>query len=371
MRRALALLTMLLAPASVLLLCGAALGEDESMDKQVVIDKLNTQAAWISHMGCLIGCAKYLGSDSSPSWIYGGSGHAFALNIHDELCPSGPTAWAAEKCDRLATNVGLVVENLNAGRTQDGFAAKQEQAWKMVRESIDAGRPCYGWELGVPEWYVICGYDQDGNYLYRDFGGQIGKKPHAELGTSEIGWLCLDFVEKGKPADDRTTVREALLFAIEHGAGKHSQEKYRTGLSGYDSWIKALRNKDLWAKPDTDGMGQAYNAQCWAECRKNAVAFLEEAKKRVGDEKTDADFGEAIKQYRIVSENLTAVAKAFPFDHTNPSAMTGHVKDAASREKAAKALETARDAERRGLKSLVKIAVALGAKDIDPDKVIP
>jgi hypothetical protein len=371
MIRALALLTTLLALAGVLVPCGAALGEDENMDKQVVIDKLNIEPAWVSHMGCLIGCAKYLGVDASPSWIYGGCGHAFALNIHNEICPSGPTAWAAEKCDRLAANVGLVVESLSVGRTEKDFADKQAEAWKMVCEAVDAGRPCYGWELGVPEWYVICGYDQDGNYLFRDYGGQIGRKPHAELGTSEIGWLCIDFVTKGKPADDRTTVRDALLFAIEHGAGKHSQEMYRTGPSGYDSWIKALRNTELWAKPDTDGMGQAYNAQCWAECRKNAVAFLEEAKKRVGDQKTDADFDEAVKQYKVVSEALAAVAKAFPFDHMNPSAMTDHVKDAANREKAAKALETARDAERKGLRALAKIAVALGAKDIDPDKVIP
>lgn len=45
------------------------------------------------------------------------------------------------------------------------LSAAQEQAWDYVRRQIDENLPCYGWELDVPEFYVICGYDEAGYYV--------------------------------------------------------------------------------------------------------------------------------------------------------------------------------------------------------------
>ena len=68
---------------------------------------LRWKPAWISHMGCLAGCAEYLGVKLARPWLYGGTAHAFALNIHEDVCPSGPTAWDTRMIGRLAPNVGL------------------------------------------------------------------------------------------------------------------------------------------------------------------------------------------------------------------------------------------------------------------------
>ena len=118
---------------------------------------LKQKHAWMTHMGALIGCAEYLKSDASAEWIYGGSGHAFALNIHWGICPSGPTAWPAEKCDKLAANVGLKVHRLVADKRDKGVEAKRASIWRKTRRAIDAGHPAFGWDLDVPEWYVITG----------------------------------------------------------------------------------------------------------------------------------------------------------------------------------------------------------------------
>ncbi|MHC4716855.1 MAG: hypothetical protein ACYS5V_07795, partial [Planctomycetota bacterium] len=127
---------------------------------------LKPRRAWMTHMGSLIGCAEFLKIDASPVWIWGVSGHAFALNIHETLCPSGPTAWPAEKCDLLAANAGVEVERLDAVKGRRGFARGQKTIWKRTRAAIDAGKPCFGWELDIPEWSVITGYDEDGRYHF-------------------------------------------------------------------------------------------------------------------------------------------------------------------------------------------------------------
>ena len=329
------------------------------ISSQVMLEKLVSRPAWISHMGCLIGCAEYLRIDASPAWIYGGSGHAFALNIHEAICPSGPTAWATESCDGLAANVGVKSDRLFGHKQEEDFAQTQQRAWDIVRRALDANLPCVGWDMGVPEWYVICGYDAEGNYLYRDYGGKLGKRHHTKLGETEIGAACILTVERGEPADDRTVVREALLFATEHGAGKHSHDKWHSGLAGYDAWIKALGDEKLAANDEVVGFGQSYNAHCWAECRRQAVAFLTEARARLNDGALTPNFDEAIEHYKTVSAKLNAVAEAFPFEPNDKPAMRTRYQEAPIRKMAAKALTAARAAERKGLSALARILKAL------------
>ena len=328
-------------------------------DGKVWIETVRQKPAWMTHVGCLIGCAEYLEVDASPAWIYGGSGYAFALNIHEAICPSGPTAWPAEKCEALAANVGIRTERFQGPKSRKDVDRFRESIWNKTREAIDAGRPVFGWEMGVPEWYVVHGYDADGNYLYRDFGDKTGKRHTTKLGDTAIGWLCMVIATKGQAVDDRTVLREACLFAVEHGAGKHSKELWHTGISGYDAWIAALEDPKKCSKDDVIGFGCAYNAQCWAECRRNAVKFLRRADRRLGDDKQAAALlDEAIRHYTVVRDNLNIVAKTFPFNVGDKKGMKARILEADRRAKAVKALKTPRKAEQAGLETLAKIAEA-------------
>ncbi|MDP6380956.1 MAG: hypothetical protein QF662_06390, partial [Phycisphaerae bacterium] len=147
-------------------------------------------------------------------------------------------------------------------------------------------------------------------------------------------------------------------------AGKHSHDKWHTGLKGYDVWVKALGDAPAIRKNAAAGHGQAYSAQCWAECRQQAVAFLEEARKRLNVEKVTPLFDEAIKHYKVVSTNLNAVAKLFPFEFVPPKAMDERVNDTSRCQKAVKALKAAKEAEEAGLKALAGIAKSLEAKGV-------
>ena len=63
-------------------------------------------------MGVLKGVAEYYDIEVSDAWLFGGSGHAFLINIHEQLCPSGPYCWKYETFYRLLKNLGISMRNL-------------------------------------------------------------------------------------------------------------------------------------------------------------------------------------------------------------------------------------------------------------------
>ena len=44
---------------------------------------------WVSHLGCVKGCLDFLGTKMSDAWLFGGTGHAFIINISEDSCPNG------------------------------------------------------------------------------------------------------------------------------------------------------------------------------------------------------------------------------------------------------------------------------------------
>jgi DNA-binding transcriptional ArsR family regulator len=123
------------------------------------LTNLRFKPHYVSHLGCLDGCMEYLGLDVSTPWLYGATGHGFILNIAQDLCPSGPTAWKTIMIFELARNLGAKLDGLMAWKGTPEFEEKQERAWKFVQKAIDAEQPCYGWQIGdIAEYYIIYGY---------------------------------------------------------------------------------------------------------------------------------------------------------------------------------------------------------------------
>jgi hypothetical protein len=310
------------------------------------IENLKWKCMWVSHLGCIKGCLDYLGSELSDAWLFGATGHAFIINIHEVVCPSGPTAWHTEILFKLGKNIGYNIEGVFAKKSDSDFAKKQKLAWETTKRAIDEDLPCYGWELDIPEYYVVNGYDDTGYY----FSGPMcdsgkGPKPWKELADSEIGVLEMFTVIPVQPADDIKTVKETFEFVMEHSKSpkKWIFPKYKAGLSGFDTWIHALENGKA------HGLGMAYNAAAWSECRKFAVKFLKEAEERIGGS-AGSLFDEAAGYYETVSQNLTKVTKAFPFPPKGEE-----VKDIDLCKTTVKYLKDAKNAEESGLRTLEKI----------------
>ncbi|MGB3717602.1 MAG: hypothetical protein WA996_24510 [Candidatus Promineifilaceae bacterium] len=304
--------------------------------------------SWVSQLGCLKGCLDYLGIEMSTAWLFGGTGHAFILNIGEDACPSGPTAWKSAILSELGRNLGYQTGGVFGIKYDQDLDALQRRAWAYVRDAIDEGLPCYGWELEIPEFYVIFGYDDEG-YYYSGTECDEGRGPKAwsELGDTGIGIVELYSVKPGPVGDDRTIVREALSFAVEHAKGpsKYIFPDYKAGPEGYDLWIKGVKaGKSM-------RMGMAYNAAVWATCRRHGVAFLREARSRTGAG-MEPLFDQAIAHYQEVYGRLKSLAELYPFAENRSEAPIGV--DAKS-EQAAGLLDQAREAEVSGLELLDRI----------------
>jgi hypothetical protein len=318
------------------------------------ISQLTWTPAWVSLIGCIHGCLKYLGIDPGFSWLYGGTGHAFLINMSkDGSCPSGPTAWKTNRFYQLGGNLGYSINGLFADNRQTGWQEKQAEAWDLARKALDKDLPVVGWELAIPEFYLVNGYDEVG-YYYDGPGANLGAspKPWNDLGNTGIGMLEIFSVEPAEKAGDRQTIREALAFALafNEGSPEWVLPDYRSGLEAYQVWIDAVSTGRAAL------MGHAYNAAVWEECRRNALTFLQEAKKRLKDPNLDAPFSRAIQAYQDVARNLKDLSELYPFFENNREEPLG---DNPRSQKAAGHLTSAMKAEENGLRSLKDLLQAL------------
>lgn len=251
----------------------------------------------------------------------------------------------------LAGNIGYqFVNGVLSFKTNEDFTEKQKEAWDKARESIDTGIPCYGWELEQPEFYIITGYDDIG-YYYNGPGieGEKGPKPWKELGDTDIGIVEVYGIKPGQPPDYKKTVKESLEFALKHARdpGEWVHPGYHTGLNGFDVWI------DIVEKGEATGIGMAYNAAVWAECRVLGLKFLDEAKARLDDSVTPL-LEEAIQRYFPVVDSLSRVVELFPMLPPNDG-----IEENERYRRSLEQLKKAREAEEKALDSLERIVWAL------------
>lgn len=320
-------------------------------DRMKELKDLKFVPHWVSHLGCLEGCLKYLGINVSTPWLYGATGHAFVINIAKDVCPSGPTAWRTHMLFELARNIGARIDGLFVPKEDKDFSKKLEAAWRFMRESIDAGQPCYGWQIGdIADFYVIYGYDDIG-YYYKGYFKEDGDGPKP---WDKIGQMFLEMfsVRRVDPADNVTTVKQAFQNVLKHSKNPKDwifHPNYKSGIEGFNAWIEALESGTAVT------FGNAYNAVVWAECRKFGVDFLLETSNRLG-EKTMPLFKVAIEHYNISAKRLAKVSELYPF--SKDLTMDPVRVDDKSR-KAAETLRAARDAEADGLQVLAKIVDCL------------
>lgn len=323
----------------------------------VTLEPLTWTPAWVSHLGCLKGCLDFLQVPVTDAWLHGASGHAFVLNIHEELCPSGPTAWETKRMLELCENTGCRLEIIAAHKSQAAFHQTRQDAWQAIRSAIDNQTPCYGWELSIPEFYVIHGYDDTGYYfrgpLCESGGGPL---PWQKLGDTDIGWIEVAIVRPADPRTDEQVVREALQFAVAYTLHPEpwTQNKYQGGLAGYTLWMESLSDHKA------DGFGTAYNAAVWATCRSHAARFLHEAKERLTKSLTP-DLDRAATHYEAVAGHLKQVADTFPFLGVPDEMKQEHIEDPTRRTRAVETLLAAREEEEKGVALLQQIA----------DKLVP
>ncbi len=250
----------------------------------------------------------------------------------------------------LISNLGGKIEALVDWQTDPKkLVENQEKAWKLIRQAIDEGKPCYAFGFGVAEFYVIYGYDDTGYYA-SGTGCDRGAGPVSwqSLGKTAVGLIDVHSVSAVPAADDKKTVRHALKFALELAQNPNQSifPGYIAGLAGYDRWIKSL------AEGKANPLGMSFNSVVWCECRELAAQFLREAVKRLNG-KSAKPLEEAAEHYEAVARQLQMLTQLFPHPGMVP------IEDKQLIKKAVTCLKNARDAEEYGLAALEKVVAAL------------
>ena len=320
------------------------------------LDKLKWVPRWVSHIGCLKGCLNFLKMPVSDAWLYGGTGHAFVLNIAPNVCPSGPTGWNTETFIKLGENIGYTFNTICGWKGNEDIRHLQERAWDLVKDAINRNVPCYGWEMDIPEFYVIYGYDERGYFISGPNSDEgKGSISWRNLGTSEIGVVEVRSVRLTKPASDKKTVKDALTYSLEYARKpeRWTDPKSKGGLEGYDAWITSIE------KGTAIHFGLAYNAAVWAECRKFAVGFLKEVQKRFDDSLLNPILEKAIAHFSTVSANLELASNAYPF---SPDLSPEPIQVDTRAKKVIESLNVAKEAEVAGLEVLSEFVDLIAEK---------
>lgn len=248
-----------------------------------------------SLMGVVRGVFDHSGIPASTPWLYGATGHAFVLNIHEQLCPSGPYCWDGDGWARLLENLGVTRKGFafftNAATPEERAAVE-----KAVREHLARGVLC---SMINMDNQLIAGYDETGFLNCRPWGECSYTPERLTFGTwDELGEeIHLSFYryERVDGLDARAQAKASLEYAASLWTDpkQHTEPGYGMGPDGYAHWTKALES----IEPDHHGAW--WNATVWSECRSMAAAYLEEIAER---------FPEAAEPARAASKDYAEIA---------------------------------------------------------------
>ena len=283
--------------------------------------KLAPPASWASYVGATSSVLKSRKLKCDNADVAGMSGYAFMVNVHPELCPSGPTAFDWEMLVEGTVALGLDVQLVTAPRQAEDDARLAAELFEKVKAEIDAGRCCVVWGATcAPEFAVVYGY-QGNCYLVRSYR-TVRRGCTRVLGPGEALEDPVPFDRLEAPGcfgvflfgetvkrDVTRADRGAITRAVQLLRDRHPcyDPTYRHGAGAFKVWAEALE------KPPgkVSIFGNAYNAVVYQELQACASVFCGRLAKRYPFASRPLD--KAATDLATSWQNLERVCLLFPF----------------------------------------------------------
>ncbi len=167
------------------------------------------------------------------------SGFAFRMWVVESLCPSATSTWSIDKQKPWVENGGLTCDYVCRYWGQaDIEEQKRLEAITTIKKSIDNGIPAISWDIGVPQWGLITGYDDESQFFETlSITGERSPMAYDMLGLREIPFLSVLTItgKTDKPQDD--ILRDTIQLAKSHLKGEEWSENAK-GLLAYPALIK-------------------------------------------------------------------------------------------------------------------------------------
>ncbi|MDQ0914741.1 hypothetical protein [Paenibacillus sp. V4I5] len=248
--------------------------------------------------------------------VMGYTAHAFRMIIDRQEVEVGSYSFFDWKSNHAAafSNLGLTVKSTGQQTNEPPTPEEWEEGLHFIQESIDKGVPALSWDLFIPEWGVIYGYDDDKKLLRCRDVRKDGELPYEKLGRGEVTELYVMTVTGSRPVDRKTMLSGALRMAVDHARNQAfpSQNSHRNGLAAYDAWTEAFTNRSV------NAFGNCVNAGKISDSREFASAFLAHIVSgwegnSLADQELRAAAQEASYHYGKVADRLCEVFTMFPF----------------------------------------------------------
>jgi len=306
--------------------------------KTMKIETLKQPPYNTTFMGVLKGVVDYYNIDADGPMVFGISGHAFLINIHEQLCPSGPYCWERAKAYHLIENLGVRLTDLGFYSPQNS-AEDRATVEKKLCDALSKNIPC---SLINMENQMITGYDDDGIFTTQPWAPKVDF-PQAKLSFGSWKEFGDEFhvnfftFEKVSPRDQLTAILDSLDYAVDlhKNPSSHNFKGYGVGPDAYVNWIKAVPEHG-------SSHGNWWNATVWSECRTMASKY----------------FAEIGKLYSNVSQAASQLEKIYAEIGTALSTASNKEMDAGEK---VKLLEETREKEAAAIELVAALAVSLRA----------
>jgi len=287
--------------------------------------------------------------------VMGYTAQAFRIIIDRDAVEVGSYSafnWPLYHTQQLL-NLGFTVQTLGRPSHIPPTPEELAEAIASIQTSLDKGIPALSWDLFIPEWGLIYGYDDENKVFRCRDVRKDGDLPYEKLGRGEVTEMYMLTITGSQSIDKRDMLKGALQMAVNHAKEvERKDESHRVGLDAYEAWIEAFKRGTV------DPFGNCVNTGKVWDARSFAAEFLSEISlnwkvEASRDEQLSDLAREASEQYAIVAQRLATMRDMFPFPHGG---------DPNSDEQAARALtllQEAKAAETAGVALLERMLEAL------------
>ncbi|HOP26147.1 MAG TPA: hypothetical protein PLM22_03065 [Candidatus Sabulitectum sp.] len=224
-----------------------------------------------SLMGVVSGVCRFFGREIPEPVLFGRTGHAFIMNISEDLCPSGPYLWDMKPFISLLENSGFVM-NFHGFFNEKSTREERSKLEGKLRDELDRGHPC---SILNMDNQIISGYDGTGFFCVQpwecDFPpGRLSFGSWEEIST-EIH-ACFYSFHEVEPLEPAFCIQRSLLFALDqlHGNPVRPVGDSVSGIGAYATWKTGVLGGH------GESHGNWWNGTVWSECRRMASGYFGE-----------------------------------------------------------------------------------------------
>jgi len=177
--------------------------------------------------------------------IVASSGFAFRMWISADLCPSETSIWDFGKQPEWIRNGGIeTTYDCCLWQPENVLHDARTDTLPKIKASIDRGIPVVAWDIGVCEWGLITGYDDDTQkFATLCINGSVDEMDYAKLGNREMPMLNVITITDKTYKEQAEIIADTKLLAKAHLNGEEWCENAQ-GLASYPRLIDILESED-------------------------------------------------------------------------------------------------------------------------------